>query len=68
MPTLLHEVLGGGDRHIDNGVFLRFGFDSSKVLRKHSNSVKNKATKNSAGYVVSIQLEVCSLAYGVSTR
>ena len=21
---------GGGDRHISNGVFLRFGFDSSK--------------------------------------
>ena len=30
MPTLLHEVKGGGDRHINNGVFLRFGFDGLK--------------------------------------
>ena len=30
MPMLHLEVAGGGDRHIDNGVFLRFGFDDSK--------------------------------------
>ena len=29
-PRLHHEVKGGGDRHISNGVFLRFGFDCSK--------------------------------------
>ena len=50
------EVKGGGDRHINNGVFLRFGFDDFEVLRKFLNDVKNKATKNSVGYVVSIQL------------
>ena len=29
---LRHEVKGGGDRHISNGVFLCFGFDCSKLL------------------------------------
>ena len=55
---------GGGDRHMDNSVFLRFGFDDSKSW-ENFNAVKNKATKNDFGYVVSIQPELCSLAYGV---
>ena len=29
-PKLQHEVVKCGDRHIDNGVFLRFDFDRSK--------------------------------------
>ena len=58
---------GGGDGHIDNGVFLRFGFDDFEVLEKLSNDVKNKATKNDVGYVVSMQPRLCSLAYGVSS-
>ena len=49
------EVKGGGDRHINNGVFLRFGFDCSKSWENFQTIVKNKATKNYVGYVVSIQ-------------
>ena len=30
MPMFLFEAEVGGDRHISNGVFLRFGFDDSK--------------------------------------
>ena len=29
-PMLRLEAEGGGDRHINNGVFLRFGFDYLK--------------------------------------
>ena len=53
-----------GDRHMNNGVFLRFGFDCSKSW-KNFNVVKNKATKNGVGYVVSILPEVCLLSYSV---
>ena len=48
---------GGGDGHISNSVFLRFGFDDFEVLRKFQNDVKDKATKKCVGYVVSIQPE-----------
>ena len=64
MPTLLHEVLGGGDRHIDNGVFIRFGFDYSKSW-KNFIIVKNKATKTHVGYV-NRQPKLCLYAGGVS--
>ena len=59
---------GGGGRHISNGVFLRFGFDDSKSWKNFQIVVKDKATKNDVGYVVSIQPLVCSLAYGISAR
>ncbi len=36
MPTLLFEVMGGGDRNTNNGVFLRFGFDDSKSWIKYA--------------------------------
>ena len=44
MPTLLHEVMGSGDRHINKGVFLRFGFDDSKSWKNFQIVVKDKAT------------------------
>ena len=65
---MLHMKQGGGDGHINNSVFLRFGFDDFKVLRKLQNDVKDKATKTRVGYVVSIQPMLCSLAYGVFAR
>ena len=68
MPTLLHEVMGSGDRHINKGVFLRFGFDDSKSWKNFQIVVKDKATKNGVGYVVSMQPVLCSLAYSVSAR
>ena len=66
MPTLLHEVMGSGDRHINKGVFLRFGFDDSKSWKNFQILVKDKATKNYVRYVVSILPGICSLAYSVS--
>lgn len=66
MPRLLSEVeVGGG--HISKGVFLRFGFDCSKSWKNFQTNVKNKATKNYVGYVVSMQPILCSFAYGVFT-
>ena len=53
---------------MDNSVFLRFGFDCSKSWKNFQTNVKDKATKNDVGYVVSMQPELCSLAYGVSAR
>ena len=50
---LRHEVKGGGDRHISNGVFLRFGFDCSKSWKNFQTNVKNKATETHVGYVIS---------------
>ena len=43
--------MGGGDGHIDNGVFIRFGFDYPEVLENFI-LVKNKATEIRVGMFI----------------
>ena len=58
-PTLRPEVTGGGERHIDNGVFIRFGFDCSKSWKNYQTNVKDKATEDARGYVNNSPYCIC---------
>ena len=49
MPMLLPEAMGGGDRHINNGVFLRFGFDCSKSWKTIKLMSKTKQRRIASG-------------------
>ena len=49
MPMLHFEATGSGDSHIDNGVFLRFGFDDFEVLRKFQIVSRTKQQRNALG-------------------
>ena len=51
--------MGGGDRHIDNGVFIRFGFDDFEVLENFQTNVKNKATEDARRVCLYTPLEYC---------
>ena len=46
------EVTGGGDRHIDNGVFIRFGFDDFEVLEKLESQSKTKQRRRTLGMFI----------------
>ena len=49
MPMLFPEAMGGGDRHINNGVFLRFGFDCSKSWKTIKLMSKTKQRRIASG-------------------